>query len=55
MDQTIIIILFKKQFTYLGENTEKYKTFTVAIEIEVTKFDKNGEEITKNILQFTVY
>ena len=39
----------------LGENTEKYITFTVPIEIEVTKIDKNGEEITKNvsyILQF---
>ena len=46
---------FKKQFTCLGENTEKYITFTVPIEKEVTKIDKNGEEITKNIsyiLQF---
>ena len=46
---------FKKQFTCLGENTEKYKTFTVPIGKEVTKIDKNGEEITKNIsyiLQF---
>ena len=50
MDQIIIIILFKKQFTYLGENTEKYITFTVAIEIEVTKIDRNGEETAKNIL-----
>ena len=39
----------------LGEKTEKYITFTVAIEKEVTRIDKNGEEITKNIsyiLQF---
>ena len=34
---------------------EKYKTFTVPIEKEVTRIDKNGKEITKNIsyiLQF---
>ena len=46
---------FKKQFTCLGENTEKYITFTVPIENEVTRIGKNGEEITKNtsyILQF---
>ena len=46
---------FKKEFTCLGKNTEKYITFTVPIEKEVTRIDKNGEEITKNIsyiLQF---
>ena len=48
---------FKKQFTYLGESTEKYITFTVPIEKEITgkRIDKNGEKITKNIssiLQF---
>ena len=46
---------FKKQFSCLGENMEKYITFTVPIEKEVTRIDKNGEEITKNIsyiLQF---
>ena len=46
---------FEKQFTCLGENTEKYITFTVPIEKEVTRIDKKGEEITKNIsyiLQF---
>ena len=44
-----------EEFTCLGENTEKYITFTVPIENEVTRIDKNGEEITKNIpyiLQF---
>ena len=44
---------FKKQFTCLGENTEKYITFF--LEKEVTRIDKNGEEVTKNIsyvLQF---
>ena len=43
------------QFTCLGENTEKYITFTVLIEKEVTRIDKSGEEIIKNIsyvLQF---
>ena len=40
---------FQKQFTCLGENTEKYITFTVPIEKEVTRIDKNGEEIAKNI------
>ena len=40
---------FQKQFTCLGENTGKYITFTVPIEKEVTRIDKNGEEIAKNI------
>ena len=46
---------FTKKFTCLGENTEKYIIFTVPIQKEVTRIDKNGEEITKNIfyiLQF---
>ena len=46
---------FRKQFPCLGENTEKYITFTVPVENEVTRIDKNGEEVTKNIsyiLQF---
>ena len=46
---------FKNQFTCLGENSEKYISFTVPIEGEVTRIDKNREEITKNIsyiLQF---
>ena len=46
---------FKQQFTCLGENTEKRITFTVTMEKEVTRTDKNEEEITKNIsyiLQF---
>ena len=45
----------KKQFTCLEGNTEKHLTFTVPIEKEVVRIDKNGEEITKNIsyvLQF---
>ena len=39
----------KKQYTCLGENIEKYNTFTVPVEKEVTITDKNGEEITKTI------
>ena len=34
---------FKKQFTCLGENIEKYITFGIPIEKEVTRTDKNGE------------
>ena len=41
--------VFKKQFTCLGENTEKYINFTVPIEKEVARIDKNGEECIKNI------
>ena len=33
----------KKQFTYLGENTEKCISFTVPVEKKVTRIDKNGE------------
>ena len=46
---------FKKQFTCLGQNTEKYITFADLIEKEITRINKNAEEITKNIyyrLQF---
>ena len=46
---------FKKQFTCLEENTEKYITLTVPIEKEVTRSDKNGNGSAKNIsyiLQF---
>ena len=46
---------FKKQLTCLGENTEKYKTFTVPIEKEITRIDKIGADVTENtsyILQF---
>ena len=37
---------FKKQFSCLEEHAEKYITFTVPIEKEVTKIDKNRTEIT---------
>ena len=45
----------EKQFPCLGENTEKYMTFTIPTEKEMTRIDKNGGEATKNIpyiLQF---
>ena len=35
---------FEGQFECLGENTEKYNTFSVQIEKEVTKIDKDGNE-----------
>ena len=47
-----------KQFTCLGEKTEKYITFpiiAVPIEKKITRINKNGEKITENIsyiLQF---
>ena len=39
---------FEKQCTCLGENTEKYITFTVPIKKQVTRINKN-EEITKHV------
>ena len=39
----------KKTITCLGENTEKYITFSVPIEKEVTRIDKNREKNTKNL------
>ena len=35
---------FEGKFECLGENTEKYKTFSVPIEKEVTNIDKVGNE-----------
>ena len=35
---------FEGQFECPGENTEKYKTFSIPIENEVTKIDKDGNE-----------
>ena len=46
---------FTRQFTFLGENSKKYITFTVPIEKEVMRIIENGEEVTRNlpyILQF---
>ena len=38
---------FKIQFTYLGKDTEKYITFPVPIEKEITRINKKGNEIIK--------
>ena len=39
---------YEEEFECLGENTEKYITFSVPIKKEITKKDKNGnDEITK--------
>ena len=40
---------FKKQFICLGENTEKYITFTVPIEKEVTRIDKKWTSVFLNM------
>ena len=37
----------EKQFTCFGENNEKCLSLTLPLEKEVTKIDKNWEEITK--------
>ena len=40
---------FEGKFECIGENTEKYKTFSVLIEKEVTKIDKDGNESVATI------
>ena len=40
---------FEGQFEYLGENTEKYKNFSVPIEKEVIKIEKGGNESVATI------
>ena len=35
---------FERKFECLGENTNKYKTFSVPIEKKVTEIDKDGNE-----------
>ena len=47
---------FKKQFTCSGENTEKCITFTVPVDKEVTRTNKNGNKKSRRnklyMLQF---
>ena len=43
---------FEKQFSCFGESTEKYINFTVPIEKEVTRIDKNGGRIKKVYLTY---
>ena len=40
---------FEGQFECLGENTEKYKTFSVLIENQGTKADEDGSESIETI------
>ena len=40
---------FEKQFTCLGETTEKCITFAVPIEKEAKRIDRNEKEVTKSI------
>ena len=40
---------FKVQFECLGENTEKYKTFSFPLEKESIKIEKDGNEDTITI------
>ena len=40
---------FEKRFTCLRKTTEKYITFSIPIEKEVTRINKKGKEITKTL------
>ena len=40
---------FDGKFECLGENTEKYKKFSISIEKEVTKIDNDRNESVKTI------
>ena len=40
---------FEGRFECLGENTEKYKTFSIPIEKEVTNIDKDGNKSIASI------
>ena len=40
---------FQIEIYCLGENTEKYKTFSAPLTKEVKRIDKNGEKNTKTI------
>ena len=45
---------FEKKITCLGENTEKYITFTVPTEKEGAIIHKNGEEVAKIITYYNL-
>ena len=40
---------FEEEFNCLGENTKKYKIFSVPIAKEATRIDQNGKEIMKTM------
>ena len=46
---------FEGKFECLGENTEKYKTFSGPIEKAVRKTDKNGKESVVTISYKKIY
>ena len=47
---------FERKLECLGENTEKFKTFSVPIEKEATEIDEDGNESVINISQYiTIY
>ena len=46
---------YHKIVTCLRENTEKYITFTVPIEIEVTRIDKNEKKLRIIYLKSSIY
>ena len=52
---------FENQFACLGENTEEHISFSFTIQKEVTRIDKNGEELQKpsltdhNLLTVKIY
>ena len=54
-DYHFIIKELAEEFECLGENTEKYITFSVPIRKEITKKVKNGNDNYKNIMQNKVY
>ena len=39
----------EEQFEFIGENKEKYKTFSVPVKTEIIKIDKDGNESVKTI------
>ena len=45
----MLAVEFEGPFECLGENTEKYITFSVPIKKETTKIDKNGNDKNVNI------
>ena len=46
---------FEGQFTCLGENAEKYITFSVPIEKKITRIVKNGDKITKTLSYILIF
>ena len=46
---------FERQFKCLGENTEKYITFSALINKEITKTDKDNKKNYTNTIQIKIY